>query len=247
MKHIIPFVLVLILSYSPSQTDISDIEVQIFAKTKREHKTKELLIAFLKKYDLTPYLFTRIIIIKSRVLSHSHPVLTINTKHNDDPDRLLSVFLHEQIHWFAFERKRYTFFAIREFKKIYPNIPVGHPEGARTEYSSYLHLVVCYLQLQALKRYLGEKRAYSIIETNDHYKWIYSTVIKDEKKIESILRKYNLLIEKNYLKAKSQLLSFTLTTCNLASISKLDKPISGSTWRPTTTHNLIHTVVHLLD
>ena len=147
--------------------------MQILARTPRELETKELLIAFLKKYDLTPYLFTRKIIIKSGVLSHSHPVLTINTRHNNDPDRLLSVFIHEQIHWFAFVRKKYTYLAIREFKKIYPKILVGPPEGARSEYSSYLHLAVCYLELQGLKRYLGDKKAYSIIETHDHYKWIY--------------------------------------------------------------------------
>lgn len=199
MNRIIFFVAILILCYSPIKSFINNQEVQIFAKTEREYETKELLIAFLKRYDLTPYLFTRIIIINSRVLSHSHPVLTINTKHNDEPDRLLSVFLHEQIHWFAFERRRYTFPAIIAFKKLYPKIPVGHPEGGRTEYSSYLHLIINYLELQALKRYLGKKRAYSIIETHDHYKWIYRIVVKDEKKIENILRKYNLLIEKPYI------------------------------------------------
>ena len=199
MKRIISFFTIIILCYSPIESFISSQDVEIFARNPRELKTKELLMEFLKKYDLNPYLLTKTIIIKSRVLSHSHPVLTINTKHNDDPDRLLSVFIHEQIHWFAFERRNKTSLAIREFMEIYPEIPVGNLEGARSEYSSYLHLIICYLELQALKRYLGKKRAYSIIETHDHYKWIYNTVVKDEKKIENILSRYNLLIEKQFV------------------------------------------------
>jgi hypothetical protein len=54
---------------------------------------------FLDKYDLTPWLFTRAVVIDDDATPHSHPVLTLHTRHLRDDLLLLSTFIHEQSHW----------------------------------------------------------------------------------------------------------------------------------------------------
>lgn len=78
-------------------------------------------------------------------IPHSHPVLTLNTRIEGDVD-LLSVLVHEQLHWFANEKEDAVEEAVLEFRQIFPEVPVRGHEGARDEYSSYLHLVVCDLE-----------------------------------------------------------------------------------------------------
>jgi hypothetical protein len=54
------------------------------------------------QYDLRPFLFTHLVRL-DRTLGRggmSHPVLSLGVMYANDPDRFLSVFLHEQMHWF---------------------------------------------------------------------------------------------------------------------------------------------------
>jgi hypothetical protein len=68
--------------------------------------------------------------------------------------------------------------AIAMLKQAFPKIPVGYPEGARDEESSYLHLIVCYQEQQALREYLSETRIRAVFKfwQNDHYTWVYKQV-----------------------------------------------------------------------
>ena len=151
----------------------------------------------IKQYDISKWIFTKKILIDREVQPpHSPPVLTLNTRYIKDDELLLSTFLHEQIHWFLVERDVQTKNAITELKSIFPKVPVGFPEGARDEQSSYLHLLVCYLEYQANKEAFGELKARQIIEfwATHHYTWIYKQVLSDERKIGNVIRKYKLMI-----------------------------------------------------
>lgn len=158
----------------------------------REFATKKVLEELLRKYDLSPYLFTKTVQVESMVIPHSHPVLTLNTRHIKNPDQLLSNLLHEQIHWFMDAHDESTNQAIDELKKMFPSVPAGGREGARDEFSTYLHLAVCWLELQADKRYLGEQKAYALIRSADVYTWIYKQVIDREGEIGEILKRFGI-------------------------------------------------------
>lgn len=162
--------------------------------TEAELETVSLLLGLFKKYDIRDYIFTDNVVVQTGVIPHSHPVLTVNTRHNKNEHRLLLCFLHEQIHWFAEENGSRVKMAIEELRKTFPNIPKSPPEGARNEFSSYLHLIINLLELLAAKKYLGDNRAYEIIAKMDVYPGIYKTVLTEEGKIEKILRRHSLII-----------------------------------------------------
>ncbi|MCE7993281.1 MAG: hypothetical protein HEP71_14945 [Roseivirga sp.] len=159
--------------------------------TDREKEVIPKVQEILNKYDLTKWVFTDKIIIEAFAIPHSHPVLTLNTKPQSQ-DELLSTFLHEQIHWYVDENKSSEQKAIAEFKKKYKNVPFGNREGAKDEYSTYLHLIVCYLEFKSMVDLVGEERAEKVMRDTNHYTWIYETVLKDRKSIGKTLAKNKL-------------------------------------------------------
>ncbi len=72
-------------------------------------------------------------------------------------------------------------------------VPQGRPYGARSASSTYLHLIVCYLELEALKSFLGERPARRVLATQTHYVWIYATVLSNVgETVGEIVRKHHL-------------------------------------------------------
>lgn len=161
----------------------------------RELKAKEQLERLLNEYDLKKYLFTNDVIIEYFVQPHSHPILTLNTRQIDNDDAALSTFLHEQIHWYLDKRSEETEQAIKELKEIYSEVPVGGEDGAKSEYSTYLHLIVNFLEHEELTKLVGEERANKVSGNPFGYKWIYKKVLDDNKTIRAILAKNKLLLE----------------------------------------------------
>lgn len=154
--------------------------VNTFNNTPTEQRTKAALLRLLDQYDLEPYLYTKEIMVQDSVIPHSHPVLTVNT--NDTTDLLvLSTLLHEQMHWYSLylEEKSETF--ISTMKERYPEVPTSLPEGGHSEESTYLHLLVNYLEYEALRRVTGVEQAEEVMKhwTTHHYTWIYKTVLED--------------------------------------------------------------------
>lgn len=148
--------------------------------------------------------FTDKVHIDKTTIPHSHPILTLHVRHGrkSQKDMLLSTYLHEQIHWFTDEKIESTKVAIAKLKLAFPNVPVGYPEGARDEYSTYLHLVVCYLELEALSDYLSESRVNRVLKfwQNDHYRWVYLQVESHHKILAKIIGESGLyLIEETQL------------------------------------------------
>ena len=175
--------------------DTTSIDIALHSGTALEEKGRQQLRRLLNDYDLDPWIFTRKVVIQSRVIPHSHPVLTLNTRYVDDDVRQLSTFLHEQIHWFADTDTIATERVIREFRQRYPEVPVGGGRGARSEFSTYLHLAVCWLELDAMIRQVGEERARKILSEKTHYTWIYERVLEDGEAIGEILKRHHLIIQ----------------------------------------------------
>ena len=169
-----------------------EIEISLKNNSKSEMVTKAELQKLLGSHELSKWTFTRKIMIEDNVIPHSHPVLTLNTR--EAGRILLATYVHEQIHWFLSDNRKRTDQAIAELRELYPKVPVGNPDGARNELSTYLHLIVNYLEYEAMKELVGESKARKIMERKRYYKWIYKTVLKDGASVREIVERNDLRI-----------------------------------------------------
>jgi hypothetical protein len=165
------------------------LEVAVRSGTSAEVQTRDQLLRLLREFDVSKWIFTDRVLIDERSIPHSHPVLTLFTRYTDDDDLLIATFLHEQIHWYLVAKQAATNDAIADLKALFPAVPIGGRAGARNEYSTYLHLVVCYLEWRVTESVLGEQRARRAMEffTTSHYTWVYRTVLARGAEIERIL------------------------------------------------------------
>ena len=174
------------------------IEITTENSEKAELETVELLKALRKSHDISKWEFTDKVHIKRKTIPHSHPILTLHTRHTsrEEKDLLLSTYIHEQIHWHLDNNENKTRAAIIELKSIFKNAPVGYPEGARDENSTYEHLIVCYLELEAIAELLSESRVNHVSKfwQDDHYTWVYKQVEKEKEALKKIIDKYGLKI-----------------------------------------------------
>ena len=171
------------------------IKIDLAQGSERERQTKTRLEQVIASYDLRRYTFTREVMIEERAINHAFPVLTLNARFANSSDELLSSYLHEQLHWYLREHNSQQQQTIGELRRMYPNAPVGMPEGAETAYSTYGHLVDCYLEIQADRQLIGAERTQEVIKNKGHYTWIYKTVLQDEKKIAALVASHHLEIK----------------------------------------------------
>ena len=66
------------------------VRIELKNDTTRERQTKEQLERLLASYDLRKYTFTDEVIVDEHSIPHSHPVLTLHTRHLNSDDQLLS-------------------------------------------------------------------------------------------------------------------------------------------------------------
>src|SRR5882672_11075690 len=164
------------------------VEIQTAHHSQCEQQEKQELEQLLKKYDVSKYTFTHTVTIEERAMNHAFPVLTLNVHFLGSDDELLSSFLHEQLHWYLRDHPVQMEQALTELKKFYPKVPVGLPEGADTMYSTYGHLVDCYLEIQADRALIGPERTDKVIRNKRWYTWIYKTITEDEKRIDAVVK-----------------------------------------------------------
>jgi hypothetical protein len=147
------------------------------------------LRALFRAYDLEPWILTRRVLVDEEQIPHSHPVLTIHTRHIGDELPLLSTFVHEQLHWLEEEPWLDDFSAaMEEFRKLFPSVPSAEEGGARDAQSTWRHLLVCDMEYQALAALVGEEKARATLEGMTHYPWIYDKVLQDPRVREVALR-----------------------------------------------------------
>jgi hypothetical protein len=153
----------------------------------------EAIIECIKRWreqnDIRRFEFTKHIRIAPTELPHSHPVLTLNTQLYD-PEAILCEYLHEQMHWYT-ERLGCAgpdSLLISELKRRYPAAPVGFPEGANDEYSTYLHLLVNWLEIETASQFMMRTRTEAIARGKHYYRWIYRTVLADWQELEALFR-----------------------------------------------------------
>lgn len=154
-------------------------EIQAARGSDAERATADALRRLVATHDVSRWIFTPRVVIDERSIPHSHPVLTLHTRHLGDDDQLLATFLHEQLHWLAVERREATDAAKAEFRSLFPDPPSRQDGGASDAESTWLHLVVNDLTYQALTRLMGREEARRIVRESTVYSWVNATVLDD--------------------------------------------------------------------
>ena len=160
----------------------------------RADKIVECVKRLRELHDLRRFEYTNHLRVAPTEIPHSHPILTLSTELYN-PEEILCEYLHEQMHWYedrlgcAGEGSP----LIAELKRFYPQAPVGFPEGANDEYSTYLHLLVNWLEIEAASQFIARARAQEIARNKRYYRWIYRTVLSDWRSLEEIFRTHDIV------------------------------------------------------
>jgi len=178
-----------------AQAQNGSLEIALKHGSKGEAQTRDQLQRLLKTYDVSRWIYTRSIIVDEQAIPFSHPVLTLSVRHVQDDELLLSTFVHEQFHWPLVQKGKETEEAIKELHGLFPTVPTAGPEGANGERSTYLHLIVCYLEWRADQQLLGELKARQVMDfwATDHYRWVYRTVLERPGEIATIVTRHGLM------------------------------------------------------
>ena len=156
-----------------------------------------MLAALRKRHDLSRYEFTRLVQIQPAGATRSHPILTLGTRFADTEDMLLATYLHEQMHWYLWRLGGPDHDPVAPFfdelVRRYPKAPTSLPEGARNYEQTYLHLVVCWLEVAATTELIGADRAKITASAPWGYRWIYRTVLQDWEALGDLFRANGLL------------------------------------------------------
>lgn len=184
----------LILSFS----SFADISVTSVNNSKNEHKIIRDLQLLQTTYDLSPWIYTNIIQVdKNAKTPRSHPVLTMSTQEDylNNNIKLLSSFLHEQLHWHVIMNGKGS---KNEFRAAiyheFPDVQFKRPLGSGSKGGTLSHIVVCYLEFVALSELVGREQAIKNLSTNEYYTWVYQMVInpKNKSKLDKLLKKFDL-------------------------------------------------------
>jgi hypothetical protein len=166
-------------------------QIELASGSDSEQRLQRRLSKLLARYGprLGRWQFTDRVVLDDKSISHSHPVLTIGarTKGARTDAGLLAVYLHEQIHWFLNEHPVRLRRALRDLRARYPQVRVGAKDGGATdEESTYLHLLVCTLEYDALRGMIGKASSTRLLSSKPYYEWIYKTVVRDFEEIRHL-------------------------------------------------------------
>jgi len=173
-----------------------NIEITLKNNSEKENELKKQLEQILLTFDAKKWFFQKKIVIDEHTrIPNSQPggiTLNTNQKYVEDDYLLLALFVHEQIHEYECFHMDQVRGAIKDLRKLYPQIPIDFPLGANTEFSSYRHLITNFFEFQAMIELIGEEQARKTLEKTDHYTWIYQKVLTDTDKIRKIIKKHGL-------------------------------------------------------
>lgn len=164
------------------QPTTASVEIDLSEAQKAAELVRGLLYKLRSEHDLGRYEYTARVRIAPGEIPHSHPVLTLNTMLRTEGS-LLSAYLHEQMHWYvtwySYARTDGWRSIRQALEKRYPTVPIAFPEGAHSAASSYLHLIVNWLEIEALSIFLGRAAAVELASKNFVYSGIYRIVLSE--------------------------------------------------------------------
>jgi hypothetical protein len=173
------------------------IDLDLDHARREAERVQDMLLALRRRHDLTRYEYTRIVRIVPGSDTFSHPMLTLGNRFADNEDLLLSTYLHEQMHWYLWYLGTPEYDPVAPFfdelVRRYPEAPTELPDGARSYESTYLHLVINWLEVAATSEFIGRVRACAVAETQRTYRWIYRTVLRDWDLLGELFERHGLI------------------------------------------------------
>ncbi len=173
-----------------------DITLDFDAVRRGAERVRGMLLDARSRFDLARFEYSTQVRIAPTEIPHSHPRITLNTWVRDDLT-LLSMYLHEQMHWYVTwyshvraPQWRQLFAQLRE---RYPAAPVGGTDGANDEFSTYLHLLVNWLEVDSVSQFIERDRVVQHVRALPFYRWIYQTVVDDRQSLDALYRDQGLL------------------------------------------------------
>ena len=167
------------------------IDIDLDEARRAATRVRDWLFSLRQRHDLSKFEYTHHVRIVPAGATYSHPILTLGTRFAESEDHLLSTYLHEQMHWYLYRLGGIDHDPVAPFfdelVRRYPKAPTRLPEGARNYEQTYVHLVVCWLELKAVSELIGWERAVALAETNYGYRWIYRTVVRDFEALGTLL------------------------------------------------------------
>lgn len=107
--------------------------------TERELEQISLLNEIVEQYAVPE--FTELVLVEEKVIPHSHPVLTLNTRSKDKLD-ILKTLVHEQFHWYVSNHSKYNE-CIALLKTRYVD-DGEHNKSGKHPNSYWEHIIVCF-------------------------------------------------------------------------------------------------------
>lgn len=195
-RSLLPLFAALIVAPGSS---VSATEAKITFARDLEEAGRAQLTRLLASYDLTPWIFTTQVKVEAGAEPHSMPILTMNTDHLDNDLRQLSIFIHEQAHWHIYEAEERDA-AIAELREAYPDAPMDSDR-------LYQHLLVAWVELDALVELIGEDDARRVIrekvevlnrglssEVAEQYHWYNHKVLDETEAIGRVLERHGMIV-----------------------------------------------------
>ena len=156
-----------------------------------ENEVVDIVRTLCLKYDLPA--FTREIVVEKGVLSHSHPVLTINTRYKDERS-ILATLIHEQFHWYAQSLLKYDE-CIAYLKTKYQDDSEHNKSGTYPD-SYWEHIIVCFNTRVFLRILVVLEDLNWIYEQGQSYPTLEKMLVGRWGEVESDLEKFGAILIK---------------------------------------------------
>jgi hypothetical protein len=177
--------------------EVFRIDVDLEHARREGERVSGLLAALRRRHDLSRFEYTTIVRVVPGGDTFAHPVLTLGNRFAGSEDMLLSTYLHEQMHWYLWRLGGETHDPVAPFfdelVRRYPQAPIAPPDGALSYESTYLHLVVNWLEIAAAAEYIGQARARAVAQASRSYRWIYHTVLRDWDLLGELYERHDLV------------------------------------------------------
>ena len=174
-----------------SSRDEIEIEIDLAPVQRAAGRVRDMLTGLRQRYHLAPFEYTKQVRIAPTEIPHSHPVLTLNSFVRDEV-ALLSTYLHEQMHWYLtwYSKSRPSDWEalFAQLRARYPQVPAAADGGAQDEFSTYLHLVVNWCEVEAASRFVSRETIVQHVGGLPFYSWIYRTVLDDWNELGALYR-----------------------------------------------------------
>lgn len=153
--------------------------------TPYEEEVAEIVRELYTRYSLPTLCPT--IIVEGKTISHSHPVITINTRTKESLEILRTV-VHEQMHWFKGKQGKKC---MEYLKQHYPDTSEPGTSGKNPD-SFWGHIIVCFNTRKFLQKIVNQESFNAIYAAWSPYPHIEKLVAENYDQLQKILDQFGM-------------------------------------------------------